>query len=172
MNRIFRPLVFILATVYFVVDAVFLTVAKPIADWLADRRIFDGSRDWIGSLRPYPTLALFAVPLIVLEPIKPVAAYLGATGHVMTGVAIFVAGEILKLVLVERLFTVSRNKLMSITAFAWAYEQYRQIRNWLESTEAWQAVRRWSKIALYAVRIYLLQFKSFHRPARISFPSR
>jgi hypothetical protein len=172
VNRIFRPLVFILATVYFVVDAVFLTVAKPIADWLADRRIFDSSRDWIVSLRPYPTLALFAVPLIVLEPIKPVAAYLGATGHVMTGVAIFVVGEILKLVLVERLFTVSRDKLMSIAAFAWAYGQYRQIGDRLESTESWQAMRRWSKIVLYTVRIYLLQLKSFQRAARISFQSR
>lgn len=172
VNRIFRPLVFILATIYFVVDAVFLTVAKPIADWLADRRIFDGSRDWIVSLRPYPTLALFAVPLIVLEPIKPVAAYLGAAGHVMTGVTIFVIGEILKLVLVERLFTVSRNKLMSIKAFAWAYGQYRQVRDWLESTQVWQAVRHWSRIALYTVRIYLLQWKSFQRSARISLQSR
>ena len=169
MNRIFRPLVFILATIYFVVDALFLTVAKPIADWLTDRRIFDSSKDWIASLRPYPTLALFALPIIVLEPIKPVAAYLGATGHVMAGVAIFLVGEILKLVLVKRLFTVSRDKLLSIAAFAWAYGQYRQIRDWLESTEAWLAVRRWSKIALYTVRIYPLQMKSFQRPARISF---
>jgi hypothetical protein len=172
VNRIFRPLVFILAAIYFVVDAVFLTVAKPIADWLAGRRLFDDSRDWIVSLRPYPTLALFAVPLVVLEPIKPVAAYLGATGHVMTGVAIFVVAEILKLILVERLFTVSRDKLMSIAAFAWTYGQYQQMRGWLESTEAWQSVRRWSKIALYTVRIYLLQFKSFQKPARISFQSR
>jgi hypothetical protein len=112
------------------------------------------------------------VPLIVLEPIKPVAAYLGATGHVMTGVAIFVVGEILKLVLVERLFTVSRDKLMSIAAFAWTYGQYRQMRDWLESTEAWQAVRRWSKIALYSARIHLLQFKSFQKPVRISVQSR
>jgi hypothetical protein len=84
VNRIFRPLVFILATGYFVVDAVFLTVAKPIADWLADRRIFDSSRDWIVSLRPYPTLALFAVPLIVLEP--PTFTYAAATcGNSVTG---------------------------------------------------------------------------------------
>jgi hypothetical protein len=172
VKRVFRPLVFILATVYFVVDAVFLTVARPMADWLADRRIFDGLRNWIVSLRPYPTLALFAAPLIVLEPIKPVAAYLCATGHVMTGAAVFVAGELLKLVLVERLFAVSRTKLMSIAAFAWAYRQYRQIRSWLESTEAWQAVRRWSKIALYTARIYLRKLKSSQRPARISFQGR
>ncbi len=29
----------------------------------------------IGALKPYPSLALFAVPLVVLEPVKPVAAH-------------------------------------------------------------------------------------------------
>jgi hypothetical protein len=61
---------------------------------------------------------------------------------------------------------------MSIPAFAWAYRQYQQIRNWLESTEAWQMVRRWSKISRYAVRSYLLQLKTSQRPVRISWQSR
>jgi hypothetical protein len=169
VNRLLKPFIVFLASIYFVVDAVFMPLVEPVAEWLADRRIFNGLRGWIVSLRPYPTLALFAVPLIVLEPIKPLAAYLAATGHVMAGGAIFLVGEVLKLVLVERLFTVSRNKLMSIVAFAWAYGEYRQIRNRLESTEAWQAVRRWSKIARYGVRIYLLELKTSQKPARISF---
>jgi thiol:disulfide interchange protein len=172
VNRLLKPLIFLLASIYFVVDAVFLTMAKPVADWLADRKIFEGLRGWIISLRPYPTLALFAVPILILEPVKPAAAYLAATGHVAVGVGIFVVGEILKLVLIERLFAVSRNKLMSIAVFAWAYGQYRQIMDWIEATEAWQAVRRWSKIAQYAVRIYLLEIKNSHRPAPVSFQSR
>ena len=35
MNRIFKPVTYILATVYFLVDAVFIAVAKPVSDWLA-----------------------------------------------------------------------------------------------------------------------------------------
>jgi hypothetical protein len=172
VNRLLKPFIVLLAGIYFLVDAVFMTVATPLADWLANRRIFDGARAWILSLRPYPTLALFAVPLIVLEPIKPVAAYLAATGHVMAGAAIFVVGEILKLVLVERLFALNRDKLMSIAAFAWAYRQYRQVRERLESTAAWQAVRRWSKIAHYAVRIFVLELSASHKPVRIFFQPR
>ena len=168
VNRILKFAVFALATVYFLVDAVFLTVAKPLADWLAEHYLFCGMREWIVSLRPYPTLALFAVPLIVLEPIKPAAAYLAGTGHVAAGLTLFVVGEILKLVLVERLFTVSRNKLMSIPAFAWVYGEYRQIMDRLESTEAWQAVRRWSEIAKGALRSYAMQLKTSQKPARIS----
>lgn len=172
MNRLLKPLVYVLAGIYFVVDAVFMTVARPVADWLAERRIFDGLRRWIASLRPYPTLALFAVPVIILEPVKPIAAYLAATGHVVLAVAIFVLGEILKLVLIERLFVLCHDKLMSLAAFAWAYRQYRVIMDWIAATDAWQAVRRWYKIAQYSVRSYVLEFKSSQRPDRVSFQSR
>ena len=54
-------------------------------------------RAWIRSLRPYPSLALFSVPVIMLEPVKPVAAYLAATGHGEQIVTLIV-GELLKLV--------------------------------------------------------------------------
>jgi len=170
VNRFLKPLIFLLAGIYLVVDALFIAVARPVANWVSGQRIFEGLRAWIVSLRPYPTLALFAVPLIVLEPVKPVAAYIAATGHVLVALAIFVVGEIVKLVLLERLFAISRDKLMSISAFAWAYHQYRQIMNRLEETDAWQAIRRSGKIARYAVRSYLLELRQ--KPARISFERR
>jgi len=170
VNRLLKPLIFLLASIYFVVDAVFIAVSRPVAKWLADRRVFEGLKAWIVSLGPYPTLLLFVAPLIVFEPAKPAAAYLAATGHVAMGVVVFVVAEIFKLVLVERLFAVSRDKLMSIAAFAWAYRQYRQIRQRLEETDAWQAIRRLSKIAQYTVRSYLLELSQ--RSARISFQQR
>ena len=108
MKHILKPFVFILAAIYFLVDAVFLTIARPIARWLAGLWIFDRLRTWIVSLRPYPTLALFMVPVLVLEPVKPVAAWLTATGHIMCGLAVLLIGEILKLILIERLFCITR----------------------------------------------------------------
>src|SRR5689334_25380315 len=98
VKRVIKSAVFVLATVYFTVDAIFLTVATPLARWMARRRIFVRFRRWIGSLGPYPSLALFAVPLIVLEPVKPVAAYLIGTGQIATGVTVLTIGEVLKLV--------------------------------------------------------------------------
>jgi hypothetical protein len=152
VNRILKPFVVVLSVIYFLADAIFITVAKPLADWMAARWVFARLRAWIASLRPYPTLALFAVPVILLEPVKPVAAYFTATGRVASGLAILVVGEILKLVLVERLFSISRDKLMSIPAFAWAYGKYGLAKDWLQSTEAWQRVRRWSRITRLAIR--------------------
>jgi hypothetical protein len=117
-------------------------------------------------------LALFAVPLIVLEPVKPVAAYLAGTGHIAMGMTVLVVGEVLKLVLVERLFSVSREKLISIPAFAWTYGRYSQAKEWLDSFEAWQTARRWRRLARYAVRSYVQEVRASQRLERVSFQPR
>lgn len=70
MKRILRPITYVLATLYFLVDAAFMAVAKPISDWLARHVILRRLRVWIRSLRPYPSFALFSVPVIMLEPVN------------------------------------------------------------------------------------------------------
>ena len=140
---------------YFLVDAAFMAIAKPISDWLARHVVLRRLRAWIRSLRPYPSLALFSVPVIMLEPVKPVAAYLAATGQMLSSVVTLIVGELLKLVLVERLFSLTRDKLMKIPAFVWAYTKFREAKAWLEATEAWQAIRAISK----AARQYLTDMK-------------
>lgn len=141
MKRILKPVTYVLAVIYFLVDAVFMTVAMPISRWLARHFEFKRLRAWIKSLPPYPSLALFSVPVIILEPIKPFAAYLVATGQFLSGMAAFIGCELLKLVLVERLFHLTRDKLMRIPAFAWGYGKYAEMRTWLQTTEAWRAIR-------------------------------
>ena len=172
MNRILKSAIFARATIYFLVGAVFMTVARPFANRIAAHRIFGSLRIRIVWLRPYPTLALFAVPLIVLEPVEPVAAYLAGTGHIAMGMTVLVVGEVLKLVLVERLFSVSREKLISIPAFAWTYGRYSQAKEWLESFGAWQTARRWRRLARYAVRSYVQEVRASQRLERVSFQPR
>ena len=110
MKRILKPVTYVLAALYFLVDAAFMAIAKPISDWLARHVVLRRLRVWIRSLRPYPSLALFSVPVIILEPVKPVAAYLAATGQMVSSVMTLIIGELLKLVLVERLFSLTRDK--------------------------------------------------------------
>jgi len=147
VKRILTPITYVLAAIYFLVDAVFMAVARPISRWIARHLEFKRLRAWIRSLPPYPSLALFSVPVIMLEPIKPVAAYLAATGQVLSGAVTFIVGELLKLVLVERLFDLTRDKLMKIPAFAWAYTKFAEAKAWVEATEAWRAIRALSRMA-------------------------
>jgi hypothetical protein len=164
VKRIWNLIVFTVAILYFLMDAMFATVAVPLSRWVGAHWAFARIHRWILSLRPYPTLLLFVVPLIVLEPAKPAAAYLVATGHALPGLIVLAIAEILKLVLIERLFSISRDKLLSIPAFAWGYRKYSVIRDWFTSLETWQLAMRWSRAARDAVRRLALERKG--SPAR------
>ena len=148
MKRILKGLTYIAAGLYLLVDAIFMTVAKPIANWIDKHLPLRKLRDWIRSLPPYQSLALFSVPVIVLEPVKPIAAYLAATGQFLSGAVTFIFGELLKLVLVVRLFSLTREKLMRIPAFAWLYGWYLQAMAWLKATEAWRTLESLARSAV------------------------
>ena len=155
VKRILKPVIYGLAALYFLADAAFMIIAKPVSNWLAKHVVLRRLGVWIRSLRPYPSLALFLIPVIILEPVKPVAAYLAATGQIASSVVALIVGELLKLILVERLFRLTRDKLMKIPAFAWAYTKFCGAKIWLKNTEAWQAICRISK----AVRQNLAEIK-------------
>ena len=111
-------------------------------------------------MRPYPSLALFAVPVILLEPVKPVAAYLVASGNFSVGMMVLIAGELLKLVIIERLFKLCRLKLLKIPIFAWGYGHWQDGVNWIVSMKAWQAARAWIVLVKRRVRKFRMQMKS------------
>jgi hypothetical protein len=150
-------IVLAIAIPYFLLDAMFATVAIPLSRWIAGHWAFARIHRWILSLRPYPTLLLFTVPVVVLEPVKPLALYLVATGHATLAVSALAIAEMIKLVLIERLFSVSRDKLLSIPAFAWGYGKYAAVKGWLMSFEAWQLVLRWSRTARAAAQRFAME---------------
>jgi hypothetical protein len=141
MRRLWKPIAYVAAAIYFIVDVLFLSLVRPISRWCAANIRMPTVRAWIRSLPPYPCLALFSVPVILLEPVKMVAAYMAATGQLIAASVTFVVGELLKLVLVERLFELTKAKLMKIPAFAWAYNHYARAKAWVKDTEAWRVVR-------------------------------
>jgi hypothetical protein len=137
-----KPLIIIFAALYFLIDAIFFSLIKPLGTWLSKLPIFARIDGLIRSLGPYPTFALFAVPLIVLEPIKPVGLYLIASGKVVDGVVLIAIGEVAKITIVERIFHAGRDKLMAIPAFAWGYERVMALRAYFETLAVWQAMLR------------------------------
>jgi hypothetical protein len=74
-----------------------------------------------------------------------IAAYMAATGELLLAAVTFMVGELLKLVLVERLFELTKNKLMKISAFAWTYGHYAKAKAWVKQTEAWKVLRSLSQ---------------------------
>ena len=139
-----------LAALYFLLDDVFRSFVKPAVARLARLPVFAHLEAWIASLGPYPTLALFLVPMAVLWLLKLFALYLLGTGHVVMGAGTIVLAKVVGVGLAERLFAVSRDKLLSVPWFAWCYGRIVALRDyvyaWLRATWAWrvaaQAVRR------------------------------
>ena len=141
MTRALKLLGYIVVAVYFVADVVFGAVVRPLSAWLGRLQILQAMNAWIEGLPPYPALALFSVPVVILEPVKPVGAFLVSAGHVMEGTLTIVLGEILKITLVERLFKLTRDRLMQIPIFAALYQRWIRIHNWITSSEIWQWMR-------------------------------
>ena len=82
------------------------------------------------------------MPVIILEPAKPLSAYLIGTGHFFAGAVIFITAEVLKLTFVDRLFQLNKEKLLSIPAFGWGYRYWRKMMDVVESSEVWKAAKR------------------------------
>lgn len=158
MTRVWNTPIFALATVYFIVDGLFSYVTRPITAWLGRTKILERVRRWGTSFGPYPSLALFAVPVIILEPAKPLSAYLVGTGHFFAGAVIFIAAEVLKLTVVERLFQLTKEKLLSISIFARGYACWRRMIDFVESTVAWRAARQMFAKAPNLVRYLRFSF--------------
>ena len=141
IKSIFKPLVIVAAAAYFVIDALTLSVLKPFLRKIVNLRLFALIVRWIASLSPYATLALFLIPLILLEPVKPLSAYLVASGQFKLGMFVLVVGEILKITIVERIFHIGRKKLLTIKAFALVYDFVWGWLSWMQALPSWQAVK-------------------------------
>jgi hypothetical protein len=152
MTRLWNTPIFAVATVWFIIDGVFSYITAPLAAWLSKTKLLERMRRWVTSLGPYPSLALFAVPLILLEPAKPLSGYLIGTGHFFAGAVVFITAEVLKLTVVERLFQLNKDKLLSIPAFAWGYAYWRRMMDFLESSAAWRMARQMTRKAAYWLR--------------------
>jgi hypothetical protein len=157
VTRLLTPVAVVVAVLYFLIDGLFLSAIRPLTRRLATLSIFVWAARWLRSLGPYPTLALFLIPVILLEPVKPIGFYLIASQHALAGAVLISLGEIVKSVVVERLFHISRDKLMSIRAFAWGYTLVYGLLSWLRSLPPWQgAQRRLSRIKIVIKRIFML----------------
>ena len=141
LKTIFEPLVVVVAAVYFVIDAVALSILKPLLRKIANLKFFRLIASWIASLGPHSTLVLLVIPFVLLEPIKPFSAYLIASGHFINGMLVLALGEVLKIIIVERIFYIGRDKLMTIDEFARAYNFVSGWLTWVQALPPWQAVK-------------------------------
>jgi hypothetical protein len=155
-REVLRPVVWGLAVAYFLVDALFVLLVRPIGRWLDRSTVFLQIDTWIKSLGPYQSLFLFIVPLIVLEPVKLLSLYLIGTGRQIGGALFLIVGESIKILVLEQIFRTTRPKLLSFRAFAWAHCQVTRPSVYLRSLQGWKFARKWFEEAKTFTRVAAL----------------
>ena len=109
----------------------------------------------IRALPPYAALALFALPALLLLPVKLLALWVIGQGHALTGLAVIVAAKVAGTAVVARLFTLTRPALLRLAWFArlharwtaWKHALLAQVRatwpwRWARAVR-WRWQRRW-----------------------------
>lgn len=96
------------------------------------------------TLPPYGALATVLLPGIILFPAKLSALYLLGHGMVFGGLAILISAKIAGTMLLARLFTINRDKLLSISWFKSVHDIVLNLRNkaiaWLHSQPFYQNI--------------------------------
>lgn len=100
---------------------------KPLSDLLArlaQFRVWARLEQWIALLPPYGALAVFALPTLILLPLKFLSVWLLANGFYFSAGGLFLGAKVASTAFIARIFILTKPALMRIGWFARAY-------NWL-----------------------------------------
>ena len=155
------PLVAV-AVVLVLFDDLFRPWVKAAVDRIARLRLLRRFETFVATLSVPATMALFVIPVLVIWPLKLYALVLIGGGHVVSGAAMLVVAKIVGVAIAERLFAISREKLLSVRWFAWCFVRAvvfkDRVHAWLTRTSAWRTVRRWVfylRLLVYRLRTRL-----------------
>jgi hypothetical protein len=125
MHRLLRPLLVLLALL-FLLEAWLWTHLEPIVAWVVAVIPLRRLKAWIAAaierLSPTATLIVFAVPFIVLFPLKVLEFWLLAHRHWLGAVLVLLAAKLLGLGVTAFIFEAARPKLLQIPWFAGFYD--------------------------------------------------
>ena len=126
IRRLMRPVWVVLAAV-FLVEAWLWDKLSAFGFWLRGILPFEALKQWLANsidrLPAWAALALFIIPVIVVQPLKLAALWLMLHGHILLGVLGFVLVKIVGFGAVAFLFDMTRDKLMTFRWFVWSYNR-------------------------------------------------
>ncbi len=144
VGRVVLSIILILWTL---VEALLFPLLKPLLNLLGQLRLFEAIGAGIGKLPPYVALLVFAVPFIIIEPIKAFALYWFGVGHFIQGGVLYVLAHIAQYRHCRtHRYHAAREPLLRIGWFArlmkWLVEVRRIGVEWAKATAVWQSASR------------------------------
>ena len=121
----------------------------------------------IAGLPPYGALATFAVPSLLLIPVKLAALWFIAQGRPAFGLIVVIAAKVVGTALLARLFTLTKDNLLRIGWFAGLYERFTsfkaQIYGAIKATAVYRLAHRWGTRAKTAGKAWMQRRRGFWR---------
>ncbi len=121
---------------------------KPLSEALAQLarlRPIAALEGLVMRLPPYPALAVFALPTVLLFPLKLVALWLIAKGQIVAATVLFAGAKVAGTALLARIFQLTQPALMRLWWFAWTYSVFVPWKEALvarvKATPVWQGAK-------------------------------
>lgn len=87
------------------------------------------TRQWLIARTPYQSLAIVAVPLVIVEPAKLLALGIVGNGHWVWGLGVMIAAYTVGIFFLHRLFKIVKPKLLRLRWLAKLWHWYTQVRS-------------------------------------------
>lgn len=140
--------------VFIVLDEIARPVYRPLMRWVASLRLMHRMEIWIAARHRLTILVLLAIPFIIVEPLKIVGLFWIGRGAFVSGIVLLGVAYLAGFVIVERIYSAGRAKLLTIGWFAWGMgllvtlrtallERVRQTAAWRAAIRARRAVQAW-----------------------------
>ena len=128
-----------------VADTVARPLYRPLLDRIASWKITEAFERQVARLPRLAILVLFAVPFAIAEPLKVFALLLMASGKIVVGLPLLVFSYLVTFLLVERIYHVGREKLLSYGWFHLCMTYVWALQGRLKAVkdEAMSTIRSW-----------------------------
>jgi hypothetical protein len=142
-KRLLAPLIYTVAILLLFEEWLWDATKRLIA-LMPELRMLKALERLIERLPPYWALVVFALPAVLLLPVKLLALYSIAHGHATIGIMVIIVAKVTGTVLAARLYGLTKPALLSLAWFARWNDAFigfkdRMIAR-LRATEAWQRI--------------------------------
>ncbi len=168
LKRIITYPVMVVAALIVLFEELVWDKITDLVAWLARMRLVARLEAWIVTLDPYPTLALFTVPILTLLPLKVLALYLITQGQVGLGIVVILVAKITGTAISARLFVIAKPKLMTFPRFVVVYNKVVQFKHWAHDVVAGWPIMPAVRGAVAAIKGWTQRFRSGGRSLVLS----